>query len=87
MKQRQYCNKFNKDFKNSPHQKNLKKVKILVVTIGKDGHSAHSKREGEKFYHHLLFYAFEFFVLYSIITNMLFQVNFAITVNFLTNSS
>ena len=25
IKQRQYCNKFNKDFKNGPHQKNLKK--------------------------------------------------------------
>ena len=24
-KQKQYCNKFNKDFKNGPHQKNLKK--------------------------------------------------------------
>ena len=23
MKQKQYCNKFNKDFKNGPHQKNL----------------------------------------------------------------
>ena len=46
-----------------------------------------ANREGEKFYHHLLFYALKFFVLYNIITNMLFQVNFAITVNFLTNSS
>ena len=46
MKQRQYCKKFNKDFKNSPHQKNPKKVKILVrvVTIGKDGHGAYSKQ-------------------------------------------
>ena len=25
IKQKQYCNKFNKDFKNGPHQKNLKK--------------------------------------------------------------
>ena len=42
-----YCNKFNKDFKNSPHQKkNLKKVKPLVrvVTIGKDGHGADSRQ-------------------------------------------
>ena len=30
IKQRQYCNKFNKDFKNDPHQKKkiLKKLKI-----------------------------------------------------------
>ena len=28
IKQNQYCNKFNKDFKNGPHQKNLKKKKI-----------------------------------------------------------
>ena len=27
IKQKQYCNYFNKDFKNSPHQKNLKKKK------------------------------------------------------------
>ena len=26
-KQKQYCNKFNKDFKNGPHQKNFKKKK------------------------------------------------------------
>ena len=26
IKQKQYCNKFNKDFKNGPHQKNLKKT-------------------------------------------------------------
>ena len=25
IKQKQYCSKFNKDFKNGPHQKNLKK--------------------------------------------------------------
>ena len=25
VKQKQYCNKFNKDFKNGPHQKNIKK--------------------------------------------------------------
>ena len=25
IKQKQYCNKFNKGFKNGPHQKNLKK--------------------------------------------------------------
>ena len=25
IKQKEYCNKFNKDFKNGPHQKNLKK--------------------------------------------------------------
>ena len=29
IKQKQYCNKFNKDFKNGPYQKNLlKKIKI-----------------------------------------------------------
>ena len=27
IKQKQYCNKFNKDFKNGPHQKNLQKKK------------------------------------------------------------
>ena len=27
IKHKQYCNKFNKDFKNGPHQKNLKKKK------------------------------------------------------------
>ena len=27
IKQKQYCNKFNKDFKNSLHQKNLRKKK------------------------------------------------------------
>ena len=27
IKQKQYCNKFNKDFKNGPYQKNLKKKK------------------------------------------------------------
>ena len=26
IKQKQYCNKFNEDFKNSPHQKERKKV-------------------------------------------------------------
>ena len=26
VEQKQYCNKFNKDFKNGPHQKNLKKT-------------------------------------------------------------
>ena len=27
IKQKQYCGKFNKDFRNGPHQKNLKKKK------------------------------------------------------------
>ena len=27
MKEKQYCDKFSKDFKNSPHEKNLKKTK------------------------------------------------------------
>ena len=31
MKQKQYCDKFNKDFKNGPHQKNLKKKKINKI--------------------------------------------------------
>ena len=31
--QKQYCNKFNKDFKNGQHQKNLKKNKSLVKDI------------------------------------------------------
>ena len=31
-KQKQYCNKFNKDFKNGPHQKNLKKKKKMKIT-------------------------------------------------------
>ena len=32
-KQKQYCNKFNKDFKNGPHKKkNLKKKKDKEVT-------------------------------------------------------
>ena len=31
IKQKQYCNKFNKDFKNGPHQKILKKKKQLSV--------------------------------------------------------
>ena len=32
MKQKQYCNKFNKDFEKSPHQNNLKKKKIHTHT-------------------------------------------------------
>ena len=28
IKQKQYCNKFNQDFKNGPHQKNLKNIYI-----------------------------------------------------------
>ena len=32
IKQKQYCNKFNKDFKNGPHQKNLKKKKKKEVS-------------------------------------------------------
>ena len=33
MKQRKYCNKFNKDFKNSPHEKNLFKNCHLLNTL------------------------------------------------------
>ena len=29
IKQKQYCNKFNKDFENDPHQKNLRKKKEM----------------------------------------------------------
>ena len=29
IKQKQYCNKFNKDFKNGPHQKNIKRKKLI----------------------------------------------------------
>ena len=29
--QKQYCNKFNKDFKNNPHKKNLLKKNIRVL--------------------------------------------------------
>ena len=31
IKQKQYCNKFNKDFKNGPHQKNFKKNVPIVL--------------------------------------------------------
>ena len=34
IKQKQYCNKFNKDFKNGPHQKNLKKKKEVFIVSG-----------------------------------------------------
>ena len=34
IKQKQYCNKFNKDFKNGPHQKKiLKKKKIHILVL------------------------------------------------------
>ena len=33
IKQKQYCNKFNKDFKNGPHQK---KKKIFKIKIKRD---------------------------------------------------
>ena len=32
--QKQYCNKFNKDFKNGPHQTNLKKKKNMHLSSG-----------------------------------------------------
>ena len=36
IKQKQYCNKFNKDFKNGPHQKNLKiKVKFGQLLLSR----------------------------------------------------
>ena len=31
--QRQYCNKFNKDFKNSPHKTSLKKKKVSTLEM------------------------------------------------------
>ena len=33
IKQKQHCNKFNKDFKNGPHQKNLKKKVLEGPTL------------------------------------------------------
>ena len=33
IKQKQYCNKFNKDFENDPHQKNLKKKKEMEESL------------------------------------------------------
>ena len=33
IKQKQYSNKFNKDFRNDPHQKNLKKKNLSITTI------------------------------------------------------
>ena len=36
IKQKQYCNKFNKDFKNGPHQKVLKKKKIAPKCKSRD---------------------------------------------------
>ena len=30
-KTQQYCNEFNKDYKNGPHQKKLKKKKELII--------------------------------------------------------
>ena len=32
IKQKQYCNKFNKDFKNGPHQKILKKKNLKILS-------------------------------------------------------
>ena len=31
IKQKQYCNKLNKDFKNGSHQKNLQKKRLLLI--------------------------------------------------------
>ena len=33
IKQKQYCDKFNKDFKNGPHQKNLKKKQLSFLPM------------------------------------------------------
>ena len=39
-KQKQHCNKFNKDFKNGPHQKNLlKKVERIIDKEAEIGHA------------------------------------------------
>ena len=40
IKQKQYCNKFNKDFKNGPHQKKKKKLK-------KEKETQTSRKDGE----------------------------------------
>ena len=41
IKQKEYCNKFNKDFKNGPHQKKKKKKKIRGTMI-----KIHIREEG-----------------------------------------
>ena len=33
IKQKQYCNKFNKDFKNGPHQKKILKKKRYILNV------------------------------------------------------
>ena len=37
IKQTQYCNKFNKDFKDGPHQKNLLKKNVYIYMCGNNG--------------------------------------------------
>ena len=47
VKQKQYCNKFNKDFKNGPHQKkNLKKKVTLTQRGGQTGWRDKSLSQG-----------------------------------------
>ena len=54
IKQKQYCNEFNKDFKNGPHQKkkNLKKKKIppRVHVPGEGVYDPHSLDQGTEAY-------------------------------------
>ena len=54
MKQKQYCNRFNKDFKNGPHQKNKnlkRKPRTLFYQVGnvqvflKDSKKSSKKRK------------------------------------------
>ena len=33
IKQKQYCNKFNKDFENGPHQTNLNKISVVISLL------------------------------------------------------
>ena len=42
-KQKQYCSKFDEDFKNSPHQENI--IKKLQENIGKDFNMSESVKQ------------------------------------------
>ena len=44
IKQNQYCNKFNKDFKNDPHQKKKKKLKKKKEDSRVDGKNYRSRK-------------------------------------------
>ena len=45
IKQKQYCNKFNKDFKNGPYQKNLEKKKRITNLAYKEAMSRRSSQQ------------------------------------------